>query len=64
MFVLSYVLPPEEGAAFGRATVHLPLTAQGSVHRRVVDLLAHEYVVPVGEADAFATALTNEMLGT
>ena len=64
MFVLSYVLPPVEGAAFGKATVFEPVTTLEAVHRHVLWVLRMEHQVPARKAAEFATALTHELIST
>lgn len=64
MFVLSYVVPPVGGAAFGKSTVLEPVHTMDAVHRRIMYILINDQDIYVRQAADFATTVTHELTGT
>lgn len=58
MFVLSYVLPPEEGAAFGKATVFEPVPYLARAAKTQTVQVLTQAGVPRDEARKFGLSLT------
>lgn len=63
MFVLSYVLPPEEGAAFGKATVLDPFTSKGRAAIAAGSVVLHEHDSSTDDAVAATTHLHEQPTG-
>lgn len=60
-YILSVTRPPEEGAAFGKATIFEPVAIPEQAGLRIVTILAP---LKAGNAATFAEAVCHELTGT